>query len=179
MHKLLPKAIFLNWLSIFELTELFRNEFRSPTVKVLRSGFCVSFVIVNDITCIPYTALGVSGFIHCSRGIPETWTQGLAGRKPFLEKYVSFDEAKTHIEYYILSQLALYADSLRHKNILNQNIPNELLYRFRRLSDKGWNKLHQERKRKDSDNVTLEEYSELCNMYLGINESEDCIATRE
>ena len=99
--------------------------------------------------------------------------------KPFLEKYVSFDEAKTHIEYYILSQLALYADSLRHKNILNQNIPNELLYRFRRLSDKGWNKLHQERKRKDSDNVTLEEYSELCNMYLGINESEDCIATRE
>ena len=54
-----------------------------------------------------------------------------------------------------------------------------LLYRFRRLSDKGWNKLHQERKRKDSDNVTLEEYSELCNMYLGINESEDCIATRE
>ena len=28
-------------------------------------------------------------------------------------------------------------------------------------------------------NVTLEEYSELCNMYLGINESEDCIATRE
>jgi len=56
---------------------------------------------------------------------------------------------------------------------------NELLYRFRRLSDKGWNKLHQERKRKDSDNVTLEEYSELCNMYLGINESEDCIATRE
>ena len=56
---------------------------------------------------------------------------------------------------------------------------DELLYRFRRLSDKGWNKLHQERKRKDSDNVTLEEYSELCNMYLGINESEDCIATRE
>ena len=88
MHKLLLKAIFLNWLSIFELTELFRNGFRSPAVKVLRSGFCVSFVIVNDITCIPYTALGVSGFIHCSRGIPETWTQGLAGRKPFLEKYI-------------------------------------------------------------------------------------------
>ena len=101
--------------------------------------------------------------------------------KPFLGRYVSFDEAKTRIEYYILSQLALYADSLRHKNILNQNIPNELQYRFRRLGDKGWNKLHQERKRTDNDKVTLEEYIKLCNTYLGIDEeeNEDNICIRE
>lgn len=92
--------------------------------------------------------------------------------KPFLGRYVSFDEAKTHIEYYILSQLALYIDSLRHKNILNQNIPNELQYRFRRLGDKGWSKLHQERKRADNDKVTLEDYIKLCNTYLGIDEEE-------
>lgn len=93
--------------------------------------------------------------------------------KPFLERYVLFDEAKTHLEYYILSQLALYADSLRHKNILNQNIPNEMQYRFRRLSDKEWDNLHQERKRNQSADVTYEEYLRLCNMYLGNNENSE------
>ena len=61
---------------------------------------------------------------------------------PYLERYVSFDEATTNIEYYILSQIALYADSLRYKNNLNRNIPNDLKYRVRRLSEKGWEKLH-------------------------------------
>ena len=56
--------------------------------------------------------------------------------RPFLDKYVLLDEAKTRLELYVLTQIALYADALRNKNLINQNIPNELLYRFRRLSEK-------------------------------------------
>ena len=42
--------------------------------------------------------------------------------RPFLELYVSLDEAKTRIETYILTQIALYADALRNRNLINQNI---------------------------------------------------------
>ena len=115
------------------------------------------------------------GTLHelCSEIDPGYYAMGqLEKIKPFLERYVSFEEATTKIEYYILSQLALYADSLRNKNVLNQNIPNELQYRFRRLGDKGWDKLHQVKKQSENDNVSLEEYFRLCRKYQGIDEEE-------
>ena len=58
--------------------------------------------------------------------------------RPFLERYVSLDEAKTRLETYVLTQIALYSDALRNKNLINQNIPNDLRYRFRRLSGKSF-----------------------------------------
>lgn len=88
--------------------------------------------------------------------------------RPFLEKYVTLDEAKTRIETYVLTQIALYKDALNNKNIINQNIPNELLYRFRRLSENGIEKLRKppmERKKK-SNKKTLEEYIEMAHHYL-------------
>lgn len=68
--------------------------------------------------------------------------------RPFLEKYVDLSEAITDEKYYVLTRLALYADCLRNKNLLNQNIPNDLRYRFRRLSENSWEKLHQKQKPK-------------------------------
>lgn len=66
---------------------------------------------------------------------------------PFIEKFVSLKEATTDEKYYVLIQLARYAECLRsgNENALNRNLPNELSYRIRRLSDSAWMKLHEPR----------------------------------
>lgn len=84
--------------------------------------------------------------------------------RPFLERYVTLDEAKTRLETYVLTQIALYLDALRNKNLINQNIPNDLKYRFRRLSEKGLDKLRKptrEKRMKDYDDTTLDEFRKL------------------
>ncbi|MFX4263425.1 hypothetical protein ACOBQJ_14670 [Pelotomaculum propionicicum] len=53
----------------------------------------------------------------------------------FLEKYVSFEGAKGDFEHYALVKLALYLDCLENKCLINKNIPNDLKYRRRLLSD--------------------------------------------
>ena len=62
--------------------------------------------------------------------------------RPFLDKYVNFDEAETDFERYALTQMALYADSLVCNNFLNRNIPNDLRFRLRLLNDAEWEELH-------------------------------------
>lgn len=59
----------------------------------------------------------------------------------FLEKYVSFQGAKGDFEHYALVNLALYLDCLENKCLINKNIPNDLKYRKRLLSDDEWNEL--------------------------------------
>lgn len=59
----------------------------------------------------------------------------------FLEKYVSFQGAKCDFEYYALVQVALYMDCLENKCTINKNIPNDLKYRRRLLSDYECKKL--------------------------------------
>lgn len=61
--------------------------------------------------------------------------------KPFLERYVSFKNVHSDFEYYALVQLALYLDCLKHKCLINKNIPNDLKYRIRLLSDEEYKKL--------------------------------------
>lgn len=62
--------------------------------------------------------------------------------RPFLAQYISFEEADTDARYYVLVQLAKYADCLKVKNRLNANIPNEQDYRFKLLTEKEWEDLH-------------------------------------
>ena len=64
--------------------------------------------------------------------------------KPLLEKYVSFEEAKEPFDYFALTQLALYQDSLLSNSALNKNIPNSFEYRIKKLSDAEWEELHRE-----------------------------------
>ncbi|RCW62966.1 hypothetical protein [Saliterribacillus persicus] len=64
---------------------------------------------------------------------------------PFLERYVSFKGVNDDFEHYVLVQLALYLDSLENKCFLNMNIPNDLKYRERVLSDKEWKDLFTEK----------------------------------
>ena len=59
----------------------------------------------------------------------------------FLDKYVSFEGAKGDFEHYALVHLALYMDCLENKCLINKNIPNDLKYRSRVLSDEEWRKL--------------------------------------
>ncbi|GLO68476.1 hypothetical protein [Oceanobacillus kimchii] len=55
---------------------------------------------------------------------------------PFLEKYVSFKDAKSDFEHYSLVQLALYLDCLENNCLINKNIPFDLMYRERLLPSK-------------------------------------------
>lgn len=87
--------------------------------------------------------------------------------RPFLEKYVDLREADNDKKYYVLVRLALYADCLRNKNFLNQNIPNDLLYRFRRLGEEGWNRLHKERRARKKVKGTLEQFLKQCSAAWG------------
>jgi hypothetical protein len=65
----------------------------------------------------------------------------LNGAKIFLEKYVSFEGATGDFEHYALVKLALYLDCLENKCLINRNIPNDLKYRKRLLSDAEWKEL--------------------------------------
>lgn len=59
----------------------------------------------------------------------------------FLERYVSFQGAQGDFEHYALVKLALYLDCLENKCLINKNIPNDLRYRKRLLSDDEHNEL--------------------------------------
>lgn len=59
----------------------------------------------------------------------------------FLDNYVSFEGANGDFEHYALVHLALYLDCLENKCLLNRNIPNDLKYRERLLSDEEWKEL--------------------------------------
>jgi hypothetical protein len=53
----------------------------------------------------------------------------------FLEKYVTFQGAESDFEHYALVKLALYLDCLENNCLINKNIPNDLKYRNRLLTD--------------------------------------------
>lgn len=95
--------------------------------------------------------------------------------RPFLERYILLDEAKTRLETYVLTQIALYADALRNKNLINQNIPNDLRYRYRRLSEKSLEKLRkQPKERKTKANgKSLEYYMNLIKQYKPKSEEDE------
>jgi hypothetical protein len=58
----------------------------------------------------------------------------------FLYKYI-FEGATGDFEHYALVKLALYLDCLENKCLINRNIPNDLKYRKRLLSDAEWKEL--------------------------------------
>jgi hypothetical protein len=73
-----------------------------------------------------------------SEGDKQWAYEQLEDAMPFLEKYVSFEDAERDFEHYALVQSALYLDCLENKCLINKNIPNDLKYRERLLSDEEW-----------------------------------------
>lgn len=61
--------------------------------------------------------------------------------RPFLEQYISFDDANDDFEYYVLVQIALYHDCLKYPCVVNRNIPNTLDYRERVIPEEEWSDL--------------------------------------
>ena len=59
----------------------------------------------------------------------------LNAAKPFLEKYVSFEDAAGDFEHYALVQVSLYFECLGNNCLLNKNIPNDLKFRDTLLTD--------------------------------------------
>ena len=54
--------------------------------------------------------------------------------KPWVNKYVIFNNTESYDETYVLVTTALYLESLEQENVLNWNIPNENKYRRRLLN---------------------------------------------
>lgn len=93
--------------------------------------------------------------------------------RSFLEKYISLEGEYTRKEMYVLTQIALYADALRNKNLINQNIPNDLKYRYRCLSEKSLENLRKPfaKKQRDKISITLEDYRKAVQEFLGDDEN--------
>ncbi|WP_455796992.1 hypothetical protein [Clostridium butyricum] len=53
----------------------------------------------------------------------------------FIEGYVSLEEGLSDFEYYVLVQIALYLNCLENNCLLNGNIPNDLRYRRKLLTN--------------------------------------------
>ncbi|MBD5131223.1 MAG: hypothetical protein HDT28_01320 [Clostridiales bacterium] len=66
--------------------------------------------------------------------------------KEAVNKYVAFTNTELEDETVILIQMAIYFDALESYCILNKNIPNELKYRLRLLSNDEVDDLSKERK---------------------------------
>lgn len=72
------------------------------------------------------------GYLNYDSGyINKNWAYTMLRQMiPFLEQYVTFENATGDMEHYILVNIALFFDSLKTKCELNDNIPNDLKYRM-------------------------------------------------
>lgn len=85
--------------------------------------------------------------------------------KPFLEKYITLDEAKEPADYYALTQLALYQASLEEKTLVNRNIPNESDYRIQCLTEDEWVRLHTPEEPSRQSAINMAEFMEILKKY--------------
>ena len=70
------------------------------------------------------------------------WARSLIeGMKDFLNRYVVYTGNESDEELVVLVDLAIYLHAIEQKCILNQNIPNNLMYRERLLSNEEMNDL--------------------------------------
>lgn len=69
--------------------------------------------------------------------------------KGFFEKYITFEGEQGDFEYYVLCELALYLECLEKNCLINKNIPNDLKYRERLLTEKEVEELQKNRGVKD------------------------------
>ena len=92
--------------------------------------------------------------------------------RPFFERYVLLDEAKTRIETFVLTQVALYANALENDNLINKNIPNDLQHRYKLLCEEEIEELRKPPKEMLLSEIenTLEEYRRIAQQYLGKTE---------
>lgn len=89
--------------------------------------------------------------------------------KVAINKYVVFTNEESDEEICVLVALASYLNSLTFNNVVNSNIPNELTYRERLLTEGEIDELH---KVVEEDNVgpeAYEVYLELLDQYGGSN----------
>lgn len=65
----------------------------------------------------------------------------LKNMSEFLNRYVSFEGVQGDFEHYVLVQTALYLECLENECLINKNIPNDLKYRNKLLSDKEFKEM--------------------------------------
>lgn len=88
--------------------------------------------------------------------------------KELINQFVHFTNREPDEEVIVLVKLALYLEALTRKSLLNKNIPNELKYRMRLLSEEECKELFMEDESDDSDAMhTFEEFLKLIEEYRG------------
>ena len=96
----------------------------------------------DEVRSYAYQLQKINCLSYDSEKINKEWAyRQLEEIRPFLERYVSFNNVQSDFEYYALVQLALYLDCLKHNCLINKNIPNDLIFRIRLLSDEEYRKL--------------------------------------
>ncbi|QJS19224.1 hypothetical protein [Turicibacter sanguinis] len=96
----------------------------------------------DEVRSYAYQLQKINCLSYDSEKINKEWAyRQLEEIRPFLERYVSFNNVQSDFEYYALVQLALYLDCLKHNCLINKNIPNDLKFRIRLLSDEEYRKL--------------------------------------
>lgn len=91
----------------------------------------------------------------------------LEGPKELINKYVHFTNTESDEERIVLVNLALYLEALTRKSFLNKNIPNELEYRVKLLSEDQYAELHAEEKIDESQALSKEDFLKLIEEYGG------------
>lgn len=87
--------------------------------------------------------------------------------KELLNKYVSFNNEEPDEEVYVLVNVALYLENLTRKNVINKNIPNDIKYREKLLTQEELDELHKEEPIQDTSPEELEEFLKMIKEYGG------------
>ena len=87
--------------------------------------------------------------------------------KELINKYVHFTNLESDEETIVLVNLALYLESLSRKSLLNKNIPNELEYREKTLSEEEIESILTEAETIEKPTISIEELQDLIKGYGG------------
>ncbi len=87
--------------------------------------------------------------------------------KELINQFVHFTNLETDDETIVLVNLAQYLESLTRKSLINKNIPNELEYRIKVLSEEELKDLFTEVETTESSAPSMEELLRLIESYGG------------
>ena len=91
----------------------------------------------------------------------------LGAVKPLINKYVLFANDESDEEVYVLVKLALFLENLTRKSVINRNIPNDIKYREKVLTQEELDELRKEDPIQEATQEELEEFLEMIKKYGG------------
>lgn len=87
--------------------------------------------------------------------------------KPLINKYVSFTNDESDEEVYVLVKLALFLENLTRKTVINRNIPNDIKYREKILTQEEIDELREEEPIREATQEEIDKFLEMIKKYGG------------